>query len=155
MLKFELDIPPTSNHRLAPVMTKSGTAMVKTPIYRTWMTQAVRTLTEGQPKDWQPIDEPVGIFVEICFPDRRRRDLDNVLKPLNDVITKAGIWQDDSLIVFQTVTRGKVLKPGLIRAIIFPLKTLKNACLATRVAVSFEDFEELMRDADKKGCSGA
>jgi len=30
------------------------------------------------------------------MPDRRRRDLDNLLKSLLDAITHAGIWDDDS-----------------------------------------------------------
>lgn len=138
--RFELDLPPTSNHRLAPVMTRGGPCMVKTPAYRAWMNRAVSTLTAGRPEEWEPLAEPVGIYAEICFPDRRRRDLDNVLKPLNDVITRAGIWEDDSLIHLQITVRGKPCSPGLIRAIIFPLKHLQNR-LTQRTL-----FEELVTD---------
>lgn len=118
---FELPIPPSSNQRLAPVMLGKSPAMVKTPLYRAWMSQAVELLTEDQPEDWKPFDMPVGVFVEIRFPDRRKRDLDNVLKPLNDVITNAHIWVDDSLIGLQIAKRGPVEKPGMVRVVIWPL----------------------------------
>ena len=39
---------------------------------------------------------PVAVSIDAWFPDRRRRDLDNVLKAPLDALTAAGIWDDDS-----------------------------------------------------------
>lgn len=122
IFEFELDLPPSSNHRLAPIITRTGPGMVKTPAYRSWMIRAVQLLTEDRPRGWQPFDEPMVMCVTIHFPDRRKRDIDNVLKPLNDVITQAKIWQDDSLVTLLIARRGAIAKPGRICTALVPLK---------------------------------
>ncbi len=38
------------------------------------------------------------VEIEAYPPDRRKRDLDNILKSLLDALTYAGIWEDDSQI---------------------------------------------------------
>lgn len=40
--------------------------------------------------------ERVKVTIEAWMPDRRRRDLDNILKSLLDSLTYAGVWDDDS-----------------------------------------------------------
>lgn len=47
-----------------------------------------------------------------CPPDRRARDLDNILKATLDALTHAGVWNDDSQIDLLTVQRGQVVKGG-------------------------------------------
>jgi crossover junction endodeoxyribonuclease RusA len=44
------------------------------------------------------IDYAVKVEIECYRPDRRRRDLDNLLKALLDSMTHAGVMQDDALI---------------------------------------------------------
>ena len=44
-----------------------------------------------------PIDFPVISIVWLYPPDNRRRDWDNYVKPIHDVITYCGIWVDDSI----------------------------------------------------------
>jgi crossover junction endodeoxyribonuclease RusA len=39
------------------------------------------------------------VEIEAFRPDRRRRDLDNLLKAILDGMTHAGVWEDDSNIV--------------------------------------------------------
>ena len=41
---------------------------------------------------------PVRFAVDVYPPDRRRRDLDNLLKSLQDAIVHTGVLEDDSLI---------------------------------------------------------
>lgn len=38
----------------------------------------------------------VRVVIEAWMPDKRRRDLDNLLKSLLDSLTFAGVWEDDS-----------------------------------------------------------
>lgn len=40
----------------------------------------------------------VTVEIEAWMPDRRRRDLDNLLKAVLDSLTHAGVWNDDSQI---------------------------------------------------------
>ncbi len=41
---------------------------------------------------------PLRVVIEAFPPDRRKRDLDNILKSLLDSLTHAGVWEDDSQI---------------------------------------------------------
>ena len=55
---------------------------------------------------------PVRVVIEAFPPDRRKRDLDNVLKSLLDSLTHAGVWEDDSQIqdlrIYKTSIAGMV-----------------------------------------------
>jgi crossover junction endodeoxyribonuclease RusA len=56
----------------------------------------------------------VAITAVAYPPDRRRRDLDNLLKALLDAITSAGLIVDDSLVDDLHIKRGSVVKGGRI-----------------------------------------
>lgn len=45
------------------------------------------------------------VQIEAWMPDKRRRDLDNVLKAALDALTHAGVYPDDSQIDSLTITR--------------------------------------------------
>lgn len=44
---------------------------------------------------WRPLSR-LKVRLRICPPNRKTRDIDNVLKELCDALTKAGFWIDDS-----------------------------------------------------------
>lgn len=60
----------------------------------------------------------LGARLSVCIaaypPDRRRRDLDGMLKALLDAITKAGVWADDSQIDSLGITRSPVKAGGQV-----------------------------------------
>jgi len=54
---------------------------------------------------------PIEVSIEVHPPDRRRRDLDNLLKALLDALERGGAYRDDSQIEQLMVLRGDV-EPG-------------------------------------------
>jgi len=46
-----------------------------------------------------PLVGDLILTIGVCMPDKRRRDLDNLLKPILDVLGLYGVYEDDSQIV--------------------------------------------------------
>lgn len=59
-------------------------------------------------------DGPVQVRITACPPDLRRRDLDNMLKPMLDALTHVNVWSDDSQIDDLRIVRGAPVKGGLM-----------------------------------------
>lgn len=55
---------------------------------------------------------PLAVEIEAYPPDRRVRDLDNLLKAVLDALQHAGAYENDSQIDRLTITRREVRKPG-------------------------------------------
>lgn len=64
------------------------------------------------------IDFRMHVVCVLNPPDNRRRDMDNAWKVISDAITKAGVWQDDSLIRSLHIEWGSVVKGGAVRVTI-------------------------------------
>lgn len=54
-----------------------------------------------------PLCGPLVVKFEVFPPDRRRRDFDNILKTVQDALTKAKLWEDDSLFIDENVREGE------------------------------------------------
>ena len=63
---------------------------------------AARCLASGV----KPLAGQVCMTVTLVPGDRRRRDIDNILKPLLDALTHGGAWADDSQVKRLMVTMG-------------------------------------------------
>ena len=70
-----------------------GKGRVPTRKYRAWRTQA---LWEIRVQRVRPVTGAVSVHIRLVAPDRRRRDADNALKAVLDVLKAAGIIEDDS-----------------------------------------------------------
>lgn len=100
MVLIDLTLPPSANQRLIPYvinMTRRIIGIKDSPKYREWMELEARKIKN---EIQAPYVEPVYVYMEITFPDKRKRDLDNMAKPVCDVLKLAGIYDDDSLIEF-------------------------------------------------------
>jgi crossover junction endodeoxyribonuclease RusA len=60
------------------------------------------------------LDGRLALTVWAWMPDRRKRDLDNLLKCLLDSCTKAGVWHDDNQIRKLTIADRGVQSPGRV-----------------------------------------
>ena len=90
-ISLVLPMPPSVNgaYRNVP-----GVGRVKTRVYRDWATEAA-LLMKMQVRG--SIAGAYAIHVEVDRPDKRRRDLSNLLKVLEDTIVAQGLVEDDSL----------------------------------------------------------
>lgn len=60
----------------------------------------------------------LSVTVVAYAPDRRRRDLDNLLKPTLDALTHAGVWGDDSQVSDLRIRWGENCKGGKLVVLI-------------------------------------
>jgi len=60
----------------------------------------------------------VSLFVAIHPASKKVHDLDNRAKSLQDALTHAGVWLDDSQIDELHMVRREVIKGGLVRVVI-------------------------------------
>ena len=91
MIELTLPYPPSVNRTLRAV----GGRVILSKRYRDWILHAGRAVAaqvQGEPQL-----KHYWLWIEAIAPDRRRRDLDNLLKPTSDLLKRAGVIEDDAL----------------------------------------------------------
>lgn len=74
-----------------------------------------------------PMTGRLVVVLEVFPPDRRKRDLSNIPKAVEDAITKAEtVWVDDEQIDDLRIIRREVMKPALVRVHIRELESEIN-----------------------------
>ncbi|UQN06311.1 RusA family crossover junction endodeoxyribonuclease [Deinococcus sp. QL22] len=129
-LIFTLPYPPSLNSiwrsilvRFTPKNPKAIPYRVKVLLseegrnYRRAVISCVQNY--GQPKT--PPGARLSLLLIVSPPDLRKRDLSNIPKALEDALTHAGVWADDSLIDVLTVRRAPVHPGGQVVVQIMPL----------------------------------
>jgi crossover junction endodeoxyribonuclease RusA len=113
-----LTIPyPPSANRLWRNVPGKGT--LKSALYRAWQTAAAVSIRQ---QTREKIAGPYCLSLEAERPDRRRRDLGNLLKATEDCLVDCGVITDDSLserIVMEWSAKAPA-KPGALNIIIRP-----------------------------------
>lgn len=61
----------------------------------------------------------LAAMITVYPPDKRRRDIDNVLKAVFDSLQKAGLFDDDSQIVKLFVEKGEQVPAGVLKIKLF------------------------------------
>lgn len=106
MITLTLPYPPSVNHLYA-VVNGRKVLSAKGRKYHETVSQSVRNQrTESFGAD------RVTYTVNVYPPDNRRRDLSNLVKAVEDALTKAGVWNDDSQVDAMTWQRGPATKGG-------------------------------------------
>ena len=88
MTTFALPWPPAVNNLYINVRR----GRVASPRYRDWMETALACLPRTH------IPGGVRVTITAYRPDRRRRDLDGILKAPLDCLVKGGVIEDDSFV---------------------------------------------------------
>ena len=70
-----------------------------------------------------PLTCRLGLKLVLNVPDKRKRDISNCVKAVEDSLTKAGVWLDDSQIDRLIVERGVQTKGGDCWAAVWDLGT--------------------------------
>jgi len=78
--------------------------------YRIDVVAAVLSTTRGSRK----FLGPVRVTIVACAPDKRRRDLDNLLKATLDSMQAAGVYDDDSQVHEINMRWGERVKDGAL-----------------------------------------
>jgi len=104
-----LPYPPSVNHywrRVGPrtLISREG---------RTFRTNVCALLARGNGNGPRkpPSGGRIALAMDAFPPDRRRRDLDNLQKPVLDALEHAGVYEDDSQIDL-LITRRREVVPG-------------------------------------------
>jgi crossover junction endodeoxyribonuclease RusA len=91
-MKFQFEFPPSTNNLWMPI---KGRGLVKTKEYRAW--QDANTWIIRQQIGLERIEGQFEIHFIFERPDRRKRDLDNLIKSSLDCIVNARVVHDDHL----------------------------------------------------------
>ncbi|ACO03190.1 MAG TPA: RusA family crossover junction endodeoxyribonuclease [Persephonella sp.] len=89
----------------------------------------------------EPLKDPVEIKIDFILPDRRRRDLDNIMKTLGDCLVYAGIIEDDNLIFKQTLEK-HIIKGK--EGVIIRLKKYNERRLSEKELNKLEGFKRMI-----------
>ena len=122
MLELTLPWPPSVNHYKRPGPLKRSKAgnlyqlMINTPETNRYYFQVhaqLQHLRATQPfKSFQ--DSTISLEVYAYPPDKRKRDIDGILKVLFDSLEKARIFNDDYQISRLLVVRKDIIKHGKV-----------------------------------------
>lgn len=88
-VSLTLPYPPTANKIWRAVSGRQ----IKSAKYRAWIDEAALSIRQQRPRG---IVGDYHLFIRATAPDRRRRDLDNLIKPLSDALSQGGVIGDDS-----------------------------------------------------------
>lgn len=90
-VEIDLSYPPATNNLY---FNAPGKGRVKTERYAGWLDESGWRIAAQRPGR---IVGPFATEITVTRPDNRRRDLDNMLKPILDCLVKHRVIPDDSL----------------------------------------------------------
>jgi Holliday junction resolvase len=112
IVRLTLPYPPSVNHYYS--RTTRGVFINKSVrLYR----EEVLLTCKNQVKE-SFFGDAVKMEIYLYCPDKRKRDIDNILKCTLDVIQMLGVYIDDNQISKLSVIRKPIIKNGKIHAII-------------------------------------
>ncbi len=125
MIELTLPYPPSVNHYKTMGRLKTSKAgnmyreMINSPQTLKFYCDVMNIC---RAKGVKSLDsKEIVLIVQVFPPDKRKRDLSNILKVLEDSLVKGGCFEDDSQICRLVVERCYIIKHGQIIVRIMPL----------------------------------
>ncbi len=97
MIEVRLPFPVSSND----VWSRTKTGIRKSDEYKAWLTEAGYALNRQKP---QKIAGKYELSIIASRPDKRRRDIDNIIGSVSDLLQKHGVIENDYLCEFVAAT---------------------------------------------------
>jgi len=91
MIRYSLPYPPSVNN----LFFNTGRGRSKTDAYKAWQEAAGYAIVEQGRKR---IHGLVALSIALVKPDKRKRDLSNVIKAIEDLLVSMSVIDDDSLV---------------------------------------------------------
>lgn len=88
-IALSMPYPPSANRLWRAVRGRN----IKSAEYRDWLARCAADLAQQRPT---PLPGAYRLSLIVNRPDKRRRDLSNTIKPLEDALQSAGIIRDDA-----------------------------------------------------------
>jgi Holliday junction resolvase RusA-like endonuclease len=119
-LQFALPYPPSVNHYWRRV----GARTLISRQGRAFRERVCSLLALQQRK---PLEGWLKVHLQFYPPDRRRRDVDNIQKPVLDALQHAGLYHDDFQIVSLLTDRLEPRDGGQLQVTITPVTKINPA----------------------------
>ncbi len=121
-------VPPSKANKVklnTRAFTKSGKRYIVPKDVSLKINRAIWELSLQNEEKNVFFEKPVEVNITFILPNKRRRDLDNIMKTLGDCLTYAGIIKDDDLIYKQTLEKIHISKKEGVIIKIKPFKRRK------------------------------
>jgi crossover junction endodeoxyribonuclease RusA len=105
MLELELPYPPSINHYWRRV----GARTLISREGRRFRGRVVAIVAALRPV---PMNGSLEVEIDVYPPDRRRRDIDNLIKSVLDSLEHGGVYPDDSQVVHLTIRKQEPVSNG-------------------------------------------
>lgn len=93
MIRYELPFPPSVNNLF--VNSPNGKGRFPSQQYKAWRKEASEMiLAQGR----RQMRGMVNLSIGIVKPNRRKRDISNLIKAVEDVLVEMGVIEDDSYV---------------------------------------------------------
>lgn len=137
-VEFRIPYPPSVNNywRSRVITSRRGKPIATVYISakgRAYRKAVKKTIVERF-GTLRPTHERLRLEITAVMPDRRIRDLSNLLKAAEDALTHALVWGDDNQIDDLRVIRGRVCKPGWLDVSVTPIEEPQRALVGDHVS---------------------
>src|SRR5674476_910299 len=88
MVELQLPYPPSANH----LWIRARRGMRRSERYLAWLHTAGWKVKQQRP---QKVHGLYKLSIQASRPDKRRRDIDNLIKPISDLLQTIGLVRDD------------------------------------------------------------
>lgn len=113
-ITLELPYPPSVNHYWG----QAGNHRFIGKKGKEFRAQVMDAVNEA---GYSPLEGRLSVHIALYPPDRRKRDVDNVLKSLLDACEHAGCYENDSQIDEIHIVRQEIRKGGSCAIVILPI----------------------------------